>query len=112
MAITNTVSSNLLSAFIDCLDCFLLLPIRCDKVIEIVTSFLHKTLVTMYLHGTLNMRMSHTRYVHVYTPPPFLGVGVRLRLVAACRNNRNRNRDMYIICMFIRSATFNHQNTE
>ena len=41
MAITNTVSSNLLSAFIDCLDCFLLLPIRCDKVIEIVTSFLH-----------------------------------------------------------------------
>ena len=66
----NTVSSNLLSAFIDCLDCFLLLPIRCDKVIidcldcflllpircdkviEIVTSFLHKTLVTMYLHGT------------------------------------------------------------
>ena len=49
MEITNTVSSNLLSAFIDC---FLLLPIRCDKVIEIVTSFLHKTLVTMYLHGT------------------------------------------------------------
>ena len=46
------VSSNLLSAFIDCLDCFLLLPIRCDKVLEIVTSFLHKTLVTMYLHGT------------------------------------------------------------
>ena len=31
MAITNTVSSNLLSAFIDCLDCFLLLPIRRDK---------------------------------------------------------------------------------
>ena len=70
MAITNTVSSNLLSAFIDCLDCFLLLPIRCDKGIEIVTSFLHKTLVTMYLHGTLNMRMSHTRHVHVYNPPP------------------------------------------
>ena len=39
MAITNTVSSNLLSAFIDCLDCFLLLPIQCDKGIEIVTSF-------------------------------------------------------------------------
>ena len=54
MAITNTVSSNLLSAFIDCLDCYycLLLPIRCDKVVEIVTSFFHKTLVTMYLHGT------------------------------------------------------------
>ena len=52
MAITNTVSSNLLSASIDCLDCFLLLPIQCDKVIEIVTSFLYKTLVTMYLHGT------------------------------------------------------------
>ena len=52
MAIINTVSSNLLSAFIDCLDCFLLLPIRCDKEIEIVTSFLHKTVVTMYLHGT------------------------------------------------------------
>ena len=52
MAITNTVSSNSLSAFIDCLDCFLLLPIRCDKVIEIVTSFLHKTLVNKYLHGT------------------------------------------------------------
>ena len=48
MAVTNTVSSNLLSAF----DCFLLLPIRCDKVIEIVTSFLHKRLVTMFLHGT------------------------------------------------------------
>ena len=41
MAIINAVSSNLLSAFIDCLDCFLLLPNRCDKVIEIVTSFLH-----------------------------------------------------------------------
>ena len=51
MTITNTVSSNLLSAFIDCLD-FLLLPIWCDKVVEIVTSFLHKTLVTMYLNGT------------------------------------------------------------
>ena len=104
MAITNTVSSNLLSAFIDCLDCFLLLPIRCDKVIETVTSFLHKTLVTMYLHGTLNMRMSHTRHVHVYNPPLF-GVGVGLRLVAACRNS---NRDMYIVCIFIWSAT----NTE
>ena len=45
--------ANLLSAFIDCLDCFLLLPIPCDKVsVEIVKSFLHKTLVTMYLHGT------------------------------------------------------------
>ena len=43
MAITNTVSGNLLSAFIDGLDCFLLLPIRCDSGIEIVTSFLHKT---------------------------------------------------------------------
>ena len=41
MTITNTVSSNLLSAFIDFLDFFLLLPIWCDKVIEIVTSFLH-----------------------------------------------------------------------
>ena len=40
MAFTNTVSSNLLSAIIDCLDCFLLLPIRCDKVIETVTSFI------------------------------------------------------------------------
>ena len=109
MAIKNTVSSNLLSAFIDCLDCSLLLPIRCDKGIEIVTSFLHKTLVTMYLHGTLNMRMSHTRHVHVYNPPPPFGVGVGLRLVAACRNS---NRDMYIVCIFIRSATFNHQNTE
>ena len=108
MAITNTVSSNLLSAFIDCLDYFLLLPIRCDKVIEIVTSFLHKTLVTMYLHGTKNKRMSHTRHVHVYNPPSFWG-GVGLRLVAACRNS---NRDMYIVCIFIRSATFNHQNTE
>ena len=39
MAITNTVSGNLLSAVIDCLDCFLLLPIQCDKVIKIVTSF-------------------------------------------------------------------------
>ena len=37
MAITNTVSSNLLSAFIDCLDCFLLLPIWCDKVIETIS---------------------------------------------------------------------------
>ena len=52
MAIINTVSSNLLSAFIDCLDSFLMLPIQWDKVIEIVTLFLHKTLVTMYLHGT------------------------------------------------------------
>ena len=78
MAITNTVSSNLLSAFIDSLDCFLLLPIRCHKVIEIVTSFLHKTLVTMYLHRTLNMRMSHTRHVHVYNPPPLLGWGLVL----------------------------------
>ena len=75
MAITNTVSSNLLSAFIDCLDCFLLLPIQCDKVIEIVTSFLIS---------------------------PFWG-GVGLRLVAACRNS---NRDIYIVCIFIRSATF------
>ena len=98
MAITNTVSSNLLSAFIDCLDCFLLLPIRCDKVIEIVTSFLHKTLVTMYLHGMCTS-----------TTPPLFGVGVGLRLVAACRNS---NRDMYIIYIFIRSATFIHQNTE
>ena len=80
MAITNTVFSNLLSAFIDCLDCFLLLPIRCDKGIEIVTSF-----------------------------PPLFGAGVCLRLVAACRNS---NRDMYIVCISIRSATFNHQNTE
>ena len=47
MAIINTVSSNLLSALIDSLDCFLLLPIQCDMVIEIGTSFLHKTLVTM-----------------------------------------------------------------
>ena len=39
----------------------------------------------------------------------FIGVGVGLRLVAACRNS---NRDMYIVCIFIRSATFNHQNTE
>ena len=42
-------------------------------------------------------------------PPPLFGVGVGLRLVAACRNS---NRDMYIVCIFIRSATFNHQNTE
>ena len=74
MAITNTVSSNLLSAFIDCLDC-LLLPIRCDKVIEIVASFLYKILVTMYLHGTSNMKMSHTRHVHVYSPPPLFWGG-------------------------------------
>ena len=39
-------------------------------------------------------------------PPPFWG-GVGLRLVAACRNS---NRDMYIVCIFIRSTTFNHQN--
>ena len=52
MAITNTVSSNLLTAFINCLDCFFIAAIRCDRVIEIVTSFLHKTLVTVYLHGT------------------------------------------------------------
>ena len=82
MAISNTVSSNLLSAFIDCLDCFLLLPIRCDKVIEIVTSFLHKILVTMYLQGMCTST----------TPPPFFWGGVGLRLVAACRNS---NRDMY-----------------
>ena len=56
MAITNTVSSNLLSAFIDCLDCFLLLPIRCDKVIEIVTSFLHKALVTMLKHENVTYK--------------------------------------------------------
>ena len=52
MAITNTVSSNLLSAFIDCLRLFFIAAYRCDKGIEIVTSFLHKTLVIMYLHGT------------------------------------------------------------
>ena len=49
------------------------------------------------------MRMSHTRHVQLYNPP-FFGVGVGLRLVAACRNS---NRDMYIVCIFIRSATFN-----
>ena len=108
MAITNTVSSNLLSAFIDCLDCFLLLPIRCDKVIEIVTSFLHKTLVTM---GP-KTRECHIQGMCTSTnppPPPLFGVGMGLRLVAACRSS---NRDMYIVCIFIRSATFNHQNTE
>ena len=111
MAITNTVSSNLLSAFIDCLDCFLLLPIRCDKVIEIVKSFLHKTLVTMYVPSM----GPKTRECHIQgmctstTPPPSFWGGVGLRLVAACRNS---NRDMYIVCIFIRSATFNHQNTE
>ena len=68
MAITNTVSSNLLSAFIDCLDCFLLLPIQCDKVIEIVTSFL----ISPFWGG---VRMSHTRHVHVYNPPPPFWVG-------------------------------------
>ena len=51
MAITNTVSSNLLPAFIDCLDCFYCCLSAGDKVVELVTSFLHKTLVTMYLHG-------------------------------------------------------------
>ena len=39
MAITNTVSSNLFSIH-RLFRLFLLLPIRCDKVIEIVTSFL------------------------------------------------------------------------
>ena len=53
--------------------------------------------------------MSHTRHVHVYNPPPPFWGGVGLRLVAACRNS---NRDMYIVCIFIRSATFSHQNTE
>ena len=105
MAITNTVSSNLLSAFIDCLDCFLLLPIRCDKVIEIVTPFLHITLVTMYLHENVTYKACARLQP---SPPPFCG-GVGLRLVAACRNS---NRDMYIVCIFIRSAPFNHQNTE
>ena len=112
MAITNTVSSNLLSAFIDCLDCFLLLPIRCDKVIEIVTSFLHKTLVTMYLPsmGPKTKDVTYKACARLQPPPPPLfGVGMGLRLVAACRNS---NRDMYIVCIFIRSATFNHQNTE
>ena len=79
MAITNTVSSNLLSAFIDCLDCFLLLPIRCDKVIEIVTSFLHKTLVTMYL-PSMGPKTRECRIqgmcTSTYPPPPsFWGGG-------------------------------------
>ena len=104
MAITNTVSSNLLSAFIDCLDCVLLLPIRCDKGIEIVTSFLHQVPPWDLKHE--NGTNKACARLH---PPPLFGVGVGLRLVAACRNS---NRDMYIVCIFIRSATFNHQNTE
>ena len=109
MAITNTVSSNLLSAFIDCLDCFLLLPIRCNKVIEIVTSFLHKTLVTVPPWDLKHENVTYKACARLQPPPPLFGMGVGLRLVAACRNS---NRDMYIVCIFIRPATFNHQNTE
>ena len=48
MAIKNTVSSDLVSAFIDCSDRFRLPPVRYDKgayfmLIEIVWSFRHKT---------------------------------------------------------------------
>ena len=68
MAITNTVSSNLLSAFIDCLDCFLLLPIWCDKVIDIVTSFLHKTLVRDLKHDNVTYKACAR-----LQPPPFWG---------------------------------------
>ena len=55
MAIQNTVSSDLRSAFIDCSERFRLSPVRYDKgayfmLIEIVWSFLHKTLATIYLN--------------------------------------------------------------
>ena len=77
MAITNTVSSNLLSAFIDCLDCFLLLPIRCDKVIEIVASFLHKTLVTVGPPWDLkHENVTYKACARLQPPPPLLGWGV------------------------------------
>ena len=70
MAITNTVSSNLLSAFMDCLDWFLLLPIRCDKVIEIVTSFLHHVPPWDLKHE--NVTYKACARLH---PPPLFGVG-------------------------------------
>ena len=76
MAITNTVSSNLLSAFIDCLDCFLLLPIRCDKVIELVTSFLHKNI--SYHVPPWDLKQENVTYkacARLQPPPLFLGWG-------------------------------------
>ena len=77
MAITNTVSSNLSSAFIDCLDCFLLLPIRCDKVIEIVTSFLHKTFSDHVPPWDLkHENVTYKACARLQPPPsPFLGWG-------------------------------------
>ena len=74
MAITNTVSSNLLSAFIDCLDCFLLLPIQCDKVIEIVTPFLHKNISDHVPPWDLkHENVTYRAYARLH--PPLFGVG-------------------------------------
>ena len=98
MAITNTVSSNLLSAFIDCLDCFFYCCL--SGVINISDHVPPWDLK--------HENVTYKTCARLQPPPPF-GVGVGLRLVAACRNS---NRDMYIVCIFIRSATFNHQNTE
>ena len=71
MAITNTISSNLLSAFIDCLDCFLLLPIRCDKVIEIVTYISDHVPPWDLKHENVTYKAC----ARLQPPPPFWGWG-------------------------------------